>query len=138
MEQAAELKALYRRICEAQSKGDHEFFEGLFSREEGVLAIGTDPEEWWSGYDAIVRVFEAQLKEVAGIEISADTPRAYCQGGMGWAAGQPTLKFTDGREMAFRLTVVFQKEQEEWKIVLWHSSIGIPNEDAIGETLTTR
>jgi len=36
------------------------------------------------------------------------------------------------------LTAVFQKEQNDWKIVQWHVSIGISNEDLIGETLTTQ
>ena len=138
MEQSMELQALYGRICEAQSSGDYGFFESHFSRKEGVLAIGTDPSEWWDGYDTIVRVFKAQLKEVADFQIMADTPHAFCDGSMGWVAGRPTLKLPDGTEMPFRLTLVFQKEPNGWKIVQWHSSIGISNENLIGETLTTQ
>ena len=138
MEQSTELKELYLRICEAMSSGDYSFFERCFSQKDGVLAIGTDPTEWWAGYATITRMFKAQLKETGGFQILADTPQAYSDGSIGWVAGQPTLKLPDGTEMPFRLTAVFQKEQNDWKIVQWHVSIGISNEELIGETLTTQ
>ena len=138
MEQSTELKELYLLICEALSRGDDAFFELCFSQKDGVLAIGTDPTEWWTGYAAITKVFKAQLKEMGGLQILADTPQAYYDGSIGWIAGQPTLKFPDGTEMPMRLTAVFQKEQNDWKIVQWHFSIGVSNEDSIGETLTTQ
>ena len=138
MEQSTELKELYLRSCEAMSSGDYSFFERHFSQKDGVLAIGTDPTEWWTGYATITRVFKAQLKEMGGFQIMAGTPQAYRDGSIGWVAGQPTLKLPDGTEMPVRLTAVFQKEENSWKIVQWHFSIGISNEDLIGETLTTQ
>ena len=138
MEQSAELRELYLRICQAQSSGDYSFFERHFSQEAGVLAIGTDPTEWWAGYATIAKVFKAQLEEAGGFQIVADTPEAYRDGSVGWVAGQPTLQLQDGTEIPFRLTVVFQKEQNDWKIVQWHASTGIANEDLIGETLPTQ
>lgn len=138
MEESTELKALYRQCCDAQTNGDYAFFERYFSQEDGVLAIGTDPEEWWTGYAAITGVFEAQLKEIAGIQVQAGKPQAYQEGSTGWIAGRPTIKLPDGTEMPARLTAVFQKEQDGWKIVQWHFSTGIPNEDLVGEKLTTQ
>jgi len=137
MEQSAELKELYLRSCEALSRGDYSFFERYFSQKDGVLAIGTDPTEWWAGYANITRVFKAQLKETGGFQILEDIPQAHCDDSIGWVAGQPTVKLPDGTEMPVRLTAVFQKEQDGWKIVQWHFSIGISNENLIGETLTT-
>lgn len=138
MEQSTELQELYLRICDALSRGDYSFFERCFSKKDGVLAIGTDPTEWWTGYATITRVFKTQLKETGGFQILADTPQAYRVGSIGWVAGQPTLKLPDDTEMPVRLTAVLQKEQNDWKIVQWHFSIGISNEDSIGETLTTQ
>jgi ketosteroid isomerase-like protein len=138
MEQSTELKELYLQICEAQSNGDYSFFERCFSQMDGVVAIGTDPTEWWAGYATITRVFKAQLEEAGGFQILADTPQAYRDGSIGWVAGQPTLELPDGTEIPFRLTAVFQKEQDGWKIVQWHVSAGVSNEDLIGETLTTQ
>jgi len=138
MEQSSDLNELYFRSCEAMSSGDHSFFERHFSQKDGVLAIGTDPSEWWTGYDTITRVFKAQLKEAGGFQILANTPQAYRDGSIGWIASRPTLKLPDGKEMPLRLTAVFQKEQNGWKIVQWHFSAGISNEGLIGETLTTQ
>jgi len=138
MEQSTELKELYFRICEAQSSGDFSFFEHCFSQKDGVLAIGTDPTEWWEDYATITKVFKAQLEETGGFQILADTPQAYSDGSIGWVAGRPTLRLPDGSEMTVRLTAVFQKEQDHWNIVQWHSSIGVSNKDVIGETLTTQ
>ncbi|MCF8128399.1 MAG: nuclear transport factor 2 family protein [Deltaproteobacteria bacterium] len=137
MEPSNALKALYLRSCEAISSGDYAFFEGYFSKKDGVLAIGTDPNEWWSGYATITGVFKSQLKELSGLQLLADTPQAYRDGSVGWVAGQPILKFSDGTEMPARLTAVFQKEEKGWKIVQWHFSMGIPNEDSVGELPTT-
>ena len=138
MEQSSELKALYVRCCEAQTNGDYSFFERHFSQKDGVIAIGTDPTEWWTGYATITRVFKTQLEEIDGIEVRPDTPQAYSDGSIGWVAGQPTLRLPDGTEMPLRLTAVFQKEQDDWKIVQWHISMGITNEDLVGERLTTQ
>jgi hypothetical protein len=138
MEHSTELKELYLRTCEALSSGDYSFFERYFSQKDGVLAIGTDPTEWWVGYATITGVFKAQLEEAGGFQILADTPQAYRDGPIGWVAGQPALKLPDGTEMPVRLTAVFQREQNDWKIVQWHFSFGIPNEDLIGRTLTTQ
>lgn len=138
MEQSTALKELYLRSCEAQSSGDYSFFERYFSQEDGVLAIGTDPAEWWTGYARITKVFKAQLEESDGFQVLADAPQAYSEGAIGWVADQPTLRLPDGTEMRVRLTAVFQMEQDGWKIVQWHFSTGVPNEDLVGETLTTQ
>jgi len=138
MKESTELKELYLHCCGAMSHADYSFFERHFSQQEGVLAIGTDPAEWWEGYAAITGVFKTQLEEAGGFEVLPGTPRAYCDGLIGWVAGRPGIKLLDGTEISARLTAVFQKEQAGWKIVQWHFSTGISNEVLIGETLTTR
>lgn len=136
-EQSAELKDLYVKICHAQTNGDYAFFRKMFSQEDGVLAIGADPNEWWFGYDAITKVFQAQLEETGGFKILADDPCACCNDSAGWIAGKPTVKFDDDTEFPMRLTIVLEKVRGGWKIVQWRSSVGVSNEGLIGETLTT-
>lgn len=137
MQPSTELSSLYQQSCDAMSHGDHSFFERHFSQHDGVVAIGTDPAEWWPGYDAITRVFEAQLGETGGISIIADAPLAYSEGSTGWFAGQPVIQLQDGTEIPARLTAVWVKEDDGWKIVQWHFSTGVANKEALGETLTT-
>jgi len=137
MQPSSELHELYLQSCKAMSNGDHAFFERRFSQRDGVLAIGTDPAEWWSGYARISTVFREQMKQVGGFHILADSPEAYCEGSVGWVAGRPMLELPDGTGVPVRLTAVFLKEPDEWKIVQWHFSTGISNKDLLGETLTT-
>ena len=137
MQASSELRDLYVQLCQAQTQGDSAFFERRFSQKDGVVAIGSDPAEWWAGYDAIAKVFKTQLEEAGGFEVVPDTPLAYQDGSIGWVAGRPTLKLPKDVEVPLRLTAVFQKEPEGWKIVQWHMSMGVANEDAIGEILTT-
>jgi hypothetical protein len=138
MEQSTELKDLYLRICDALSSGDYSFAERYFSQSDGVLAIGTDQTEWWDGYATITRMFKAQLEELNGSQLLADTPQAYSDGAIGWIAGQPKFKLPDGTEFPVRLTAVFQKENNDWKIVQWHVSFGTSNEYIVGKALTTQ
>lgn len=137
MEHSIELETFYLQICEALSKGDSLFFERHFSQEDGVLAIGTDPTEWWDNYESITRVFKAQLQEADGFQVLANVCKAYCDGKVGWLAGRPTLILPGGAEISIRLTAVLQKQKTDWKIVQWHFSTGVTNDDLIGLTLTT-
>jgi ketosteroid isomerase-like protein len=136
MEQSAEVKEAILRFYEGLSSGDTAAIGRLFSRREGVLNIGTDPEEWWTGHDNIVRVFEAQVAEMGGsFPIEAGDPQAYAAGDVGWVADRPKLKLPDG-EMLFRLTAVLRREEGDWRIVLNHVSFGVKNEEALGQELT--
>ena len=45
MEQSADLKEHMLRAYEAIAKGDSSSFERHLSRQDGVLVIGTDPQE---------------------------------------------------------------------------------------------
>ncbi len=137
MEPSDELKDLYRQCCEAMSNADGAFFASTFSQNEGVVAIGTDPVEWWAGHPKISRVFQAQLRETGGFKVIADDPLAYRNGPTGWVAGRPMMTLPDGTEIATRLTVVFQQEPDGWKIVQWHASLGVVNEDVVAGRLTT-
>jgi len=137
MEPSTELKNFMLRFYEALGKADHTFFERHISEKAGMLAIGTDPKEWWSGKSIFVPVLKAQLEEMGGFPLVADAPQAYSEGSVGWVADQPRLSLPDGVEMRIRLTLVCHKENNDWKIVQWHASLGVSNEEALGQELTT-
>ena len=61
MNPSVELRNAVLRLYESMSSGDVGAIERLFSRQSGVLAIGSDPKEWWSDYDTIVRAFKIQI-----------------------------------------------------------------------------
>jgi hypothetical protein len=87
MEQAAELKDLMLRVYQALESADNAFFDRYASSEEGLLAIGSDPTEWWAGKATFTRVLKAQLKELGGFPFIAGDPQAYREGTVGWARG---------------------------------------------------
>jgi hypothetical protein len=62
MNPSTEVRNAVLRLYESMGTGDVCAIERLFSCESGTLAIGTDPNEWWAGRDAIVEAFKAQLQ----------------------------------------------------------------------------
>ena len=65
MEQSADLKEHMLRAYEAIAKGDSSSFERHLSRQDGVLVIGTDPQEWWTGQADIMQVLRSQEVRVS-------------------------------------------------------------------------
>jgi ketosteroid isomerase-like protein len=106
-----------------------------YSRQEGVLVIGTDPNEWWAGFDTLARIYKTQWAEMGGVQIKAGGLQAFAEGTVGWVADRATLQAL-GQEIPVRLTAVFHQEDGEWKIVQHHISIGVPNTEALGKVLT--
>jgi ketosteroid isomerase-like protein len=137
MKRSPELEAMLRRFYTAMAAGDAASIRRMTSREPGVLAIGTDPGEWWSGFDAIVQAFEAQMADwEGGIPIRGGDIEAYSEGTVGWVADRPVLHLPDGTDVTLRLTAVLHIEDGEWKFVQSHASIGVPNEEAVGRELS--
>lgn len=138
MESSTELRDLMLRFYQALTAGDTSFAEQFISHQPGVLNIGTDPKEWWAGYDTFVQVAKAQFEEMGGsTRITGADPQAYREGSVGWVADQPTFELSDGTTLPFRLTAVFHQEDGGWKLVQAHYSIGVPNEETVGRELTT-
>jgi hypothetical protein len=103
-----------------------------------VVVIGTDPAEWGAGIEAIARIYSAQLPEMGSqIQIKAGGIQAYAEDTVGWAADHATLHAL-GREIPVRVTIVFHREDSDWKIVQYHVSIGVLNTEVLGKELTTQ
>ena len=48
------------------------------------------------------------------------------------------MRFRVGdQEFPFRLSVVYRREDGAWKMVHFHSSVGVPNEEAVGVEVQT-
>jgi adenylate cyclase len=137
MEQSDELRDLTLRFYEAAATGDLPFFERHVSRQEGAVFVGTDPNEWWEGFEAFVEAMRAQSEAMGGMQIVAGQLQAYQEGGIGWVIDRDaSFRLPDGTEIPFRNTVVFRREDGEWKLVHEHASIGIRNEEMFGEDVT--
>ena len=135
MEASPELRDLTVRLAEAIGAGDAEVLARHTSRQPGVAFLGTDPDEWWTDVAGLTRAPAAQRQ--AGVEVVPGEPVAYREGDVGWTVDRG-LRFRLGdREVPFRLSVVYRREDGAWKMVHFHSSVGVPNEEAVGVALPT-
>jgi ketosteroid isomerase-like protein len=132
MESSAELKSAVLRLYEAMAAGDPGAIGRFFSRASGVLAIGSDPAEWWAGHDAIAQAFAAQLGETGAHRIVPGELSAWVEGTVGWAVDRRRKQMPDGKELTIRETTVWHEEDGEWKIVQFHASLAVSNEEAFG------
>ena len=137
MEQSDELRGLTLRFYEAAATGDLPFFERHVSRQQGAVFVGTDPDEWWEGLEAFVEAMRAQSEAMGGMQIVPGELQAYREGNVGWSIDRDALfRLPDSTEIPFRNTVVFHREDGEWKLVHEHASIGVRNEEMFGEDVT--
>lgn len=131
-EPSVEVKELMTRFYEAASKGDFEGLDGLISRRTGILWIGTDPNEWWESPEAVFQAWQAQTAALNGpAPITSGNVTAYQHGDVAWVSDRPTFHLPDGRSLPFRLTAVWMREPEGWRIVQVHTSLGLANESVL-------
>jgi adenylate cyclase len=138
MERSDELRDLMLRFYDALNSGDVGFFDRHFSREADTRAIGTDPEEWWSG-QRVAEVFKEQIEAMGGsMRVSAGDPEAFAEGSVGWVADRAaTFALPDGGSLSLRFTGVLHREDGDWRFVQTHGSLGVANEESFGEDLPT-
>jgi hypothetical protein len=136
MQPSSELRNLMIRYWEAFAMGDVSFVEAHLSTDSDILGIGTDPGEWYEGAD-VHRVFAEQLETVGGVVITPGDIRAYEEGAVGWIADRPTFSFTGGITFTARFTAVAHRENGDRKLVQAHTSVGVPNDQLVGQMLPT-
>ena len=138
MERSAELEQYVRDTYAVMETGDVDGMAAQISTGEGTLMIGTDPDEWWDGQEKIREAFRVQVEALGGgMPLVAGDPRGYVEGDIGWVADRPSFRLPDGSELATRLTGVLRREDGGWRWVQGHFSIGVSNEEALGQELPT-
>jgi ketosteroid isomerase-like protein len=135
MQHSQELIDWLAEFYRAANAADLDTLSRMMSESDGIVVIGTDPREWWEGPDKLRSMFAIQMQEMGSLPLTVGSPVAYVEGDMGWIADRPTLTFPDA-SMEARLSVVVHKEDGEWKMVHGHFSLGVANEEALGQELT--
>jgi ketosteroid isomerase-like protein len=131
-EPSVEVKELMTRFYEAASKGDFESLNGLVSRRTGIVWIGTDSNEWWESPEAVFQAWQAQTAALNGpAPITSGNLTAYQRGEVAWVSDRPTFHLPDGRSLPLRLTAVWMREPEGWRVVQVHMSLGVANESVL-------
>ncbi|HYZ76599.1 MAG TPA: nuclear transport factor 2 family protein [Gaiellaceae bacterium] len=137
MSDSAAVKAFVEDFYRRLGDGDEEVLDTYLSRDEESVVIGTDPNECWTGFETIRRVWGAQIAEMQGFRIVPGNLVARAEGDVGWFADTPKFVLPDGSEAPFGITGVVRRENGGWKLVQGHASFGVPNEEAMGQELTT-
>jgi len=127
MNPSTEVREAVLRFYQAVGSQDLAALERIFSRQSGVLAVGTDPNEWWAGYDTIMQAFQAQFRESGTRQVTPGDLSAFAEGSVGWAADRRTMRLSSGREITVRETMLFHQEDGEWRLVQFHASVAVPN-----------
>src|SRR5215217_5592923 len=122
------LEELIRRFYAATS-GDLAFVEHHLSHAPETLFLGTAPEEVWDRAATLRAVAE---QSGAGVRLEGGAPQAWEVGDIGWVVDLEP-RFRLGEVVApFRLTGVCRREDGDWRIVHWHCSLPVANEEAMG------
>lgn len=138
MQHDADLARFVEQMYERFSSGKPDLADDLVSADPGVLGIGTDPAEWWVA-ENVLRAFKAQIPEMhaAGMRFQPGAVVAYSEGPIGWVADQPSLRMPDGSEIPMRMTAVWRRDGDAWKMLQFHLSMGVSNQEALDTDLTT-
>jgi adenylate cyclase len=139
VEPSEEIRRVVHRWLVANRDGDADAVMARISEQQGLLAIGTDPEEWW--HVAERAVWRRQLEESGGFPIEWDEIEAWEEGTVGWAGMTMTIRALggEGASSELRASYVLHLEHGEWKIVQVHWSLpGSANVELLGMELTVR
>jgi ketosteroid isomerase-like protein len=130
------IRELVNQYHVASTEGDLAFMTNITSNSPEALLLGSDPNEIVTGHDNIVTWWQGLfdfLESIGypngGLPVIAPTNlQVGHQGGVAWAVEQATWQFVGG-DVPFRISLVFKKEGNAWKIIQQHFSIGVANSE---------
>ena len=126
MRRSEEVRDAMVHFCERLSEGDVASFDELVSQEPATLIIGSAPGEWLTDRDRLRFPFE-----VEGMRLETKDPVGYEEGSLGWVVDQTSFVFPDGSVMQTRLTALMRREDDRWKVVHLHHSVGVPEGEVV-------
>lgn len=131
-----EIEAVARRVLATWGQGDVEVMSNLFSSSADLRVLGFDIDELWNGADDFLKILTTQMGEMPDWSIDIHDVEAFEDGSFGWATLQSTV-VTPEAETPMRHTAVFRLDGGAWKVVQWHNSVPVPNQQVFGVELTT-
>lgn len=126
MEASPEVRAAMLRFYDRLSASDVESFDTIVSSDPSTVVIGTAIGEIHRDRAKLRAGFEAE-----GASIVAGDPVAHEEGTAGWVIDEPSFVFGDMPPVKTRLSAVFHREDDVWKLVQMHVSAGVPDEEVV-------
>lgn len=106
------------------------------SDDPSLRVLGFDSDEWWSGPTEFFGVRETQVDESPHLEVQIEEAEGFEDGGFGWATVFSTL-VTPEESTHLRHTAVLRMEAGIWRVIQWHNSTPVANQQVFGVDLTT-
>jgi class 3 adenylate cyclase len=137
MEPSPELEAFARRRAEAFNSRDTDTVLNLHADEPGLTVIGSDPDDWWSGYATYGSMVTSLIPELAAVDATVEVEHieAFSEGTVGWIACRLVMR-SSTTALPMRYTAVVHLDRGVWRIVQSHLSQGVDDEEAFGVRLT--
>ena len=130
MERSPELAQLVTDWFDAASRGDPSAIAKHVPADESVRLIGSDPDEWLCGGEAVAEFLRGEVSGGAGnVSFTPNDTEAFAAGDVGWAATKVTIAMPDGRKVTPRWSSVFVRRDGVWQFVQTHASIAVSNDD---------
>jgi len=124
MKESQAVREAMLRFYDRLTAGDVGSFDQIVSSDPATLVIGTAPGEWVTERARLRFGFEAE-----GVGMEPGDARGWEEGSLGWVVDEPTMTFPDGSRIKTRLTGVLKQEDGAWRIVHFHISVGVPDEE---------
>ena len=123
MQDSTDIRDALLNFYEKRTRGDAASFDELVSTQPTAF-IGTAPGEWFEERERLRRGFGWAVRLVPG-----PNPRGWEEGSVGLGADEPIMTLPDGTVIRTRLTMLFRHEDGAWKVVGYHFSAGVPDEE---------
>ena len=122
MRASPELSGRLHALYAAMTDGDAERVESLYSLAPGSLFIGTSGEEFWTDsarHNADVRPYWTP----GNLTVTAGHVHAISIGDVGFTVDRPTMRLRDGTTFDLRLTLIWRREADGWRVIHSHASV---------------
>lgn len=130
-----EIEAVVRRTILAYNAGS-EALSNLISKDPCLRVLGFDHDEYWRTHVEFVGVRTTQTGEAPDTAVQVDHVDAFQDGDFGWAILFSTFT-TPAGETHLRSTAVLRLEEGIWRVIQWHNSAPVSNQQIYGVELTT-
>ena len=123
------------KMWEAFEKSDVELFSMTMAKDKNMVTFGTDAAERWQGWNDLEISIEEQFSAYNVLSISRKNKVLnYSKSGdTAWFSEVVDWEVISGGEKVLiedvRFTGVMEKRDKDWKIVQFHSSVGVAGQD---------
>ncbi len=98
--------------------------------------LGFAADEWWRGPEEALKVRQAQANELPELVLDIHEVEAFEENEFGWGTVFSTVVAAE-ISTDLRHTGLFRLENGVWRVIQWHNSANVPNDQVFGVELTT-